>query len=307
MFSPVNRILIEHFELNGSFLITGGILLNLVACGLVIRPVPIEPAEQAKQKKRAIRMQIMQAKPKPNNSRPKEKPQFEVDDENNEQIDKPERLPFKSLLDLNGMEAANKINPKRLQRKFSYSADQLQIPMYRAKEKLSISSSLNVMALVKGSQSIRLGELDRQTSRHSNAADEIVYGEEDSPKKSFKETLKSFIDFSLFYDLVFMFFAASNFLTSLGFNAPYIFIVDQAISLGIEKHKADLLLSTIGISNTFGRIIIGYLGGLRKINRLYLYGTVLTLCGIATTIEPFATGFVGMMAYAITFGVTSGQ
>ena len=65
-------------------------------------------------------------------------------------------------------------------------------------------------------------------------------------KKSFKEIIQSFIDFSLFYDLIFMYFAASNFLTSLGFNAPYIFIVDQAISLGVEKHKADILLSTIG-------------------------------------------------------------
>ena len=65
-------------------------------------------------------------------------------------------------------------------------------------------------------------------------------------KKSFKEIVQSFIDFSLFYDLIFMYFAASNFLTNLGFNAPYIFIVDQAISLGVEKHKADILLSTIG-------------------------------------------------------------
>ena len=65
-------------------------------------------------------------------------------------------------------------------------------------------------------------------------------------KKSFKEIIQSFIDFSLFYDLIFMYFAASNFLTCLGFNAPYIFIVDQAISLGVEKHKADILLSTIG-------------------------------------------------------------
>jgi hypothetical protein len=65
-------------------------------------------------------------------------------------------------------------------------------------------------------------------------------------KKSFNEMIQSFIDFSLFYDLIFMYFAASNFLTSLGFNAPYIFIVDQSLSLGVEKHNADILLSTIG-------------------------------------------------------------
>ena len=66
-------------------------------------------------------------------------------------------------------------------------------------------------------------------------------------KSSFlKRTMHSLFDFTLFYDVLFMFFALSNFLTSLGFNAPYIFIVDQAISVGIEKHKADYLVSAIG-------------------------------------------------------------
>ena len=62
-----------------------------------------------------------------------------------------------------------------------------------------------------------------------------------------------------------------------------------------------------GLSNTFGRIIIGYLGGLKKINRLYLYGTVLTICGIATIVEPFFTEFIGLFIYSIIFGFFSGK
>jgi hypothetical protein len=93
------------------------------------------------------------------------------------------------------------------------------------------------MALVLGSQNIHFAVADKTESGHHV---------EPAKKKSLKETIQSFIDFSLFYDIIFMFFAASNFLTSLGFNAPYIFIVDQAISLGVNEDKADLLLSTIG-------------------------------------------------------------
>ena len=62
-----------------------------------------------------------------------------------------------------------------------------------------------------------------------------------------------------------------------------------------------------GISNTFGRILIGYLGGLKQINRLYLYSFLLTLCGIATIIEPFFTNFIGLFMYSIAFGFFSGR
>ena len=148
VFSPVNRILIDYFDVNGSFLIISALLLNLIPCGLVIRPVPIEPAEKAKKKKRALK-----------------------------QIKKSRDTDLEAL-QLNGVEVE-----------------------------------------------------DNKTKKKSSFL---------------KRTMHSLFDFTLFYDVLFMFFAFSNFLTSLGFNAPYIFIVDQAISVGIEKHKADYLVSAIG-------------------------------------------------------------
>jgi MFS family permease len=148
VFSPINRILIDFFDVDGSFLIISALLLNLIPCGLVIRPVPIEPAEKAKKKKRALK-----------------------------QINK-----------------------------------------------------------------------SRDTDLEASKLNEVDVENKTKRKSSFlKRTIHSLFDFTLFYDVLFMFFALSNFLTSLGFNAPYIFIVDQAISVGIEKHKADYLVSAIGI------------------------------------------------------------
>jgi predicted MFS family arabinose efflux permease len=161
------------------------------------------------------------------------------------------------------------------------------------------------MAIVRSSENIPISYVSNKDNE-LNTVQEIAENDS-SAKKSLKNKLKGFIDFSLFSDVVFMFFAASNFLTSLGFNAPYIYIVKQAISVGFEEHTADGFLSAIGISNTVGRLVIGYLGGLKKINRLYLYASVLTICGIATVLEPFATGFVGFLTYSIVFGFTSGN
>ena len=171
----------------------------------------------------------------------------------------------------------------------------------------SRNSALNIFALVRSSENIPINYFeDKETKKIEPEID---------AKISLKETLKTMIDFSLFVDPVFMYFALSNFLTSLGFNAPYIYIVDQATkSFGIDPEKADILLSSIGISNMVGRIVIGYLAGLKKMNRVYLYSTVLTICGIATMIEPFAHylpgitwQYFGLFLYCLTFGFFSGN
>ena len=174
----------------------------------------------------------------------------------------------------------------------------------------SKNSALNIFALVKSSENIPINYTEKQKDLKKTSQNNQT-----SAKKSIKETLKNIIDFSLFVDPVFMFFAASNFLTSLGFNAPYIYIVDQAINtFGIEAESADMLLSSIGIANTIGRLVIGYMGGLKKVNRVYLYSTVLTVCGIATIIEPLAfylpgknLQFIGLLIYSSFFGFFSGN
>ena len=189
----------------------------MIACGLVIRPVPIEPSEIEKQKKIHQKMEIDRA-------------------------------------------SSNKLKPT------NYIED-------------------------------------------SNAADN------GKTKNSIQEAQKALIDISLFVNPVFMYFAASIFLLGLAFNTPYIFIVDQAIhSFSVEPENADILLSSIGISNTIGRIVIGYLGGLKKVNRIYLFSTILTICGIATIIEPMAIylpdknfQFIWLLIYSLTFGFCYGK
>ena len=50
---------------------------------------------------------------------------------------------------------------------------------------------------------------------------------------------------------------------------------------GIESGKAGFLLSIIGISNILGRIGLSTLSDLPFINRLYLYNSCVTICGIS--------------------------
>jgi hypothetical protein len=50
--SPLNRILENAYGLKGAFLIKCAFILNMCICGLLMRPVPIEPSELKKAAKR---------------------------------------------------------------------------------------------------------------------------------------------------------------------------------------------------------------------------------------------------------------
>ena len=50
--------------------------------------------------------------------------------------------------------------------------------------------------------------------------------------------------------------------------------------LGIGKEDAKYLLSIVGIANTVGRVVLGYVADRPWINRLYLYNISLAICGL---------------------------
>ncbi|KAB0797474.1 hypothetical protein PPYR_08467 [Photinus pyralis] len=121
-----------------------------------------------------------------------------------------------------------------------------------------------------------------------------------------KETLYEMLNLSLLKDPIFILFTVSNFCTSIGFNIPYVYIVSKAKSLGISSDNASILLSIIGIANTIGRIVLGYVSDNPKINRLFVYNMCLTICGVATALSAFCVDFYSLAFYGTIFGFTIG-
>ena len=120
-------------------------------------------------------------------------------------------------------------------------------------------------------------------------------------------TLKQMCDFSLLKDVIFLMFVISNFFTSIGFNMPFIFLTDRAVDEGIDAESAKWLVSAIGISNTFGRVFFGFLADRKGVNRLMLYNTSLTICGVATALCPLCYNFPLLLLYACVFGLFIGK
>merc|ERR1719259_501855 len=141
-----------------------------------------------------------------------------------------------------------------------------------------------------------------------------------------KETVREML--LLMRDWVFLMFAVSNFLTSLGYPIPYAFVPDNAKHLGLHPTQGSFLVGLIGISNTGARFILGIIS--QKLNRLFLYNTCLVICGVSmaltnyfhpmlmlltgTTSEQCSTiatqswacdPYIGQLIYAILYGITS--
>ncbi len=129
-----------------------------------------------------------------------------------------------------------------------------------------------------------------------------------SPKCSGNtENLSSMIDFSLMKDPVFQLIAWSHMLVSLGYCIPYIFLPDRAKLLGQSTDQGAFLVSIIGISNTVGRVVFGFVADRKGVDRLMLYATVLMLGGISTMLQSFCVYYELLCLYAAAIGMFLGK
>ncbi|KAI6234770.1 MFS domain-containing protein [Aphelenchoides fujianensis] len=127
-------------------------------------------------------------------------------------------------------------------------------------------------------------------------------------------TLKKMLDLSLLADPVYVLFAVSNFFTSIGFNAPPMFMPMNAESvLGLEKTAAANTVAAYGLANTLGRIFFGLCcdrqlpfrwGRDTARNRLWVYNLTLMLCGVASCFVFAMDGYYSFVGYCFFFGFT---
>lgn len=175
-----------------------------------------------------------------------------------------------------------------------YSGSLVNIPEYRA-DPVGFTGSL--VRLPPGEDAIRT-----ETGSVHLADDTVkVCGCVPCSKQSYYAFMEM-MDLSLLKDPIFILFSISNFCTSIGFNVPYVYIKvkvvcvlvceskmlfdlfvvtqDKALDIGIVSEQASFLLAVIGIANTVGRVVLGYISDKPWLNRLWLYNSSLTVCGL---------------------------
>lgn len=181
-------------------------------------------------------------------------------------------------------------DPRRfLKRKDKFYAGSLyNLNFYKSQPELYRTSLASIPQSL-ASASVGVVGLQRQISRRSRCetamsdlTDFQVAQETSAEPSSLQERIVDFVtdictsvremsDFSLMRDPIFLLYSLSSFLTCLGFNIPLIFLPDRAERFGLDGSQASWVLSAFGISNTVGRVAIGYLADKPWLNRLLIY------------------------------------
>lgn len=114
---------------------------------------------------------------------------------------------------------------------------------------------------------------------------------------------KPMFDLSLLASPTFLLFSCAGFLTLFGFFIPFMYLVDRSLLLGISADNATIVLSVIGITNTFGRVICGWLTDNTQISAFVINNVALITGGSLTIILPnYFTTYASLLFYGVMFG-----
>ena len=83
--------------------------------------------------------------------------------------------------------------------------------------------------------------------------------------------LKTMMNFSLLADPLFLLIGISNSIAMIGFYTPFVYLPNMANMSGISVADASFLVSVIGVSNTLGRVLAGWVSDFSWVNIILIY------------------------------------
>ncbi|XP_064470624.1 uncharacterized protein LOC135385315 isoform X2 [Ornithodoros turicata] len=120
---------------------------------------------------------------------------------------------------------------------------------------------------------------------------------------SMSDTFGEMLDMGLLKNPAFVLICVSNIIGMMGFCIPFMYLADSATLKGIDKESSAFLLSIIGITNMFGRLLFGWLSDFPQVNCLLLNNLSLCLSGVAVVALPFCHSYAAIVTTCIIFGL----
>jgi len=114
--------------------------------------------------------------------------------------------------------------------------------------------------------------------------------------------LSTMFDLSLFQSVTFVVLCSCNILAMIGFFTPFVYISQFAESKNISTADAVFLITFLGIFNTAGRILAGWLSDRPWADCLLIHNLSLVIGGLATCLVPFLNDYWMLCAYCAVFG-----
>ncbi|XP_052255650.1 monocarboxylate transporter 12-B-like isoform X2 [Dreissena polymorpha] len=139
-------------------------------------------------------------------------------------------------------------------------------------------------------------------SVHEKNAEEDTETTESSCGKIFK----TMFDFSLLKSPTFVLYLMACFLCMMGFFVPFIYIPEIAKENGMSSSQSAWIISSIGIVNSIGRILVGWVSDKPCTDALSINNVALIVGGVFTMFVPLYKAYAMIITYAVIFGLCIG-
>ncbi|XP_051524905.1 monocarboxylate transporter 5-like [Myxocyprinus asiaticus] len=264
--APFTQLLLDQYSWQGALLILGGLMLNLVASGMLLRPINVRPADS----------------PTSNSSLDKGSHGSEKD-------------PFKNSLNGN-TPVSNGVS--KMDSSPSNQRDTLIIenPAHGQNTPPHLKLNKPIQNWVNGTDSSQI-----KSSSEIDGVSPVDTRTENLPAKP-----KKVLDFSLLKNPFFCIYTWSVIFSQLAYFIPYFHLSARARNLGIDPMDASFIISVAGITETVAQLASGWVADRNLVHKYHYHKAYLILCGVVNLLSPLATSYILLMFYAVFFAIFCG-
>ncbi|XP_052460272.1 monocarboxylate transporter 5-like isoform X2 [Carassius gibelio] len=267
--APFTQLLLDHYAWQGALLILGGLMLNLVASGMLLRPINITPPtspmsnstlHKAGSEKEPLKNHINGNTSMSNGT---------------SKMDSSPPIFRDTLIIENPVHEQNTLPHQEL--------------------KKSIQNGMN------GTDGNQI-----KTSPTMNGVSPVESFLENNRTEKLPENPQKVLDFSLLKNPFFCIYTWSLVFSQLAYFIPYFHLSARARNLGIDPMDASFIISVAGITETVAQLASGWVTDRNLLHKYHYHKAYLILCGVVNLLSPLATSYILLMVYAVFFAIFCG-
>ncbi|KAL2104048.1 hypothetical protein ACEWY4_000916 [Coilia grayii] len=278
--APFTQLLLDHYAWQGALLILGGLMLNLVASGMLLRPIHVRPSTSSP----PVSPLIQNGQNGLLNGQEKEQVTNGVNG---------------STPLANGIAKADSSPPPT----WATSSPELKAQGRNTVTNVEVTQLAHNGVNGLESDCCKTGDAPLERNGGSTAADTSLL---EKPSNKNSPQKPKALDFSLLKNPFFCIYTWSLVFSQLAYFIPYFHLSARARNLGIDAMDASFIISLAGITETMAQLGSGWLADRNFVHKYHYHKAYLILCGVVNLLSPLATSYVLLMVYAVFFAIFCG-
>uniref|UniRef100_A0A3Q3LZV0 Solute carrier family 16 member 4 n=1 Tax=Mastacembelus armatus TaxID=205130 RepID=A0A3Q3LZV0_9TELE len=277
--APFTQLLLDQYAWQGAILILSGLMLNLVASGMLLRPINVKPVAS-----------------NPTSSPSQKSPAVSLKSASEKEYTK-SCLNSSSHLS-NGISKSDSFpSPPSSHRDTKNLGEQCT----QGPQDQSVNPELTRL-VVNGVNGHDLTEFNGSMNGSTIAG---LPSHASTPSEVTVRKAKV-LDFSLLKNPFFCIYTWSLVFSQLAYFIPYFHLSARARTLGIDAMDASFIISVAGITETIAQLASGWVTDRNLFHKYHFHKAYLILCGLVNLLSPLATSYILLMVYAVFFAIFCG-